>query len=47
MSLWISWVRPEGAPFDRAALDALLELAGQGITGLIALQREIVGSFLA
>ena len=37
----------EGAPFDRAALDALLELAGQGITGLFSLQREIVGSFLA
>jgi ribonuclease PH len=36
----------EGAPFDQAALDALLELAGRGITGLIALQREIVGSFL-
>jgi ribonuclease PH len=37
----------EGAPFDRAALDALLELAGSGVSQLIALQREIVGPLLA
>jgi ribonuclease PH len=37
----------EGAPFDQAALDALLELAGRGIADLVALQREIVGPLLA
>jgi ribonuclease PH len=36
----------EGAPFDRDALDSLLDLAGAGITALIALQREHVGSIL-
>jgi ribonuclease PH len=33
----------EGQPFDRAALDALLELAGAGVDRLVALQRDIVG----
>ena len=37
----------EAAPFDRAALDALLGLAGDGIRQLVALQREIVGDVLA
>ena len=37
----------EGRPFDRAALDALLALAGDGIERLVALQREIVGEFLS
>jgi ribonuclease PH len=36
----------EGKPFDRDALDGLIDLAGAGITALIALQREIVGSVL-
>ena len=36
----------EGAPFDRDALDSLLDLAGAGITALIALQREHVGAIL-
>jgi ribonuclease PH len=36
----------EGKPFDRDALDGLIDLAGAGITALVALQREIVGSFL-
>ena len=36
----------EGEPFDRRALDALLELAGDAIERLVALQREIVGRFL-
>ncbi len=36
----------EGAPFDRDALDSLLDLAGAGITALIALQREHVGPIL-
>jgi ribonuclease PH len=36
----------EGKPFDRDALDGLIDLAGAGITALIALQREIVGSYL-
>jgi ribonuclease PH len=36
----------EGAPFDRDALDSLLDLAGAGITALVALQREHVGSIL-
>lgn len=30
----------EGSPFDRAALDTLLNLAGKGISQLIALQKE-------
>jgi len=33
----------EAAPFDREALDRLLDLAERGITALHALQREIVG----
>jgi ribonuclease PH len=33
----------EGPPFERGALDALLELADTGIRDLIALQRSIVG----
>lgn len=37
----------EGKPFDRAALDALLALAGGGIERLVALQRGIVGEFLS
>ena len=36
----------EGAPFDRDALDGLLDLAGAGITALIALQRAHVGDVL-
>ena len=36
----------EGQPFDRRALDALMELAGNGITELIAMQRAVVGEFL-
>jgi ribonuclease PH len=37
----------EGQPFDRAALDALLELADQGIRQLIDKQRAIVGHLVA
>jgi ribonuclease PH len=33
----------EGPPFERSALDSLLELADTGIRDLIALQRSIVG----
>jgi ribonuclease PH len=33
----------EGAPFSRAEMDALLALAGQGIGGLVALQRQALG----
>ena len=36
----------EGQPFDRRALDALMELADSGIKELIALQKTIVGDFL-
>lgn len=36
----------EGLPFDRRALDALMELADGGIKRLIEKQREIVGQFL-
>jgi ribonuclease PH len=36
----------EGLPFDRRALDALMELADGGIKQLIAKQREIVGKYL-
>ena len=37
----------EAEPFDRETLDGLLELAGAGIGQLVALQREIVGAYLA
>jgi ribonuclease PH len=33
----------EGPPFERAALDSLMELAGAGIRDLVELQRSIVG----
>jgi ribonuclease PH len=33
----------EGPPFERGALDALLELADAGIRELVDLQRSIVG----
>jgi ribonuclease PH len=36
----------EGKPFDRDALDGLIDLAGAGITALVGLQREIVGQVL-
>ena len=36
----------EGLPFDRRALDALMELADAGIKQLIGKQREIVGQYL-
>ena len=36
----------EGKPFDREELDGLIDLAGAGITALVGLQREIVGSVL-
>ncbi len=36
----------EGKPFDRDALDGLIDLAGAGITALVGLQREHVGSLL-
>src|SRR4029453_14666947 len=36
----------EGPPFDRDALDGLIDLAGAGLTGLGALLREIVCSYL-
>ncbi|MCB2224581.1 MAG: ribonuclease PH [Actinobacteria bacterium] len=34
----------EGAPFDRAQLDRLLDLAGAGIERLVEVQREALGS---
>lgn len=34
----------EGRPFDRAGLDALLDLAGQGLTQLFAVQDEAIAS---
>ena len=37
----------EGQPFDRGALDDMLALADAGIERLVAMQREIVGEFLA
>ncbi len=37
----------EGAPFDRDALNRLLELAETGIQEMISLQRKIVGPFLS
>ena len=36
----------EGQPFDRRALDALMELADYGIKELIGMQRTVVGEFL-
>jgi len=36
----------EGQPFDRRALDALMELADNGIKELIAMQRAVIGDFL-
>jgi ribonuclease PH len=36
----------EGLPFDRRALDALMELADTGIKELIDMQRAVVGTFL-
>ena len=33
----------EGAAFDRVALNALLDLASEGITDLIALQKQVLG----
>jgi ribonuclease PH len=36
----------EGQPFDRRALDALMELADNGIKDLINMQRAVVGDFL-
>jgi ribonuclease PH len=36
----------EGQPFDRRALDALMELADNGIKTLIEMQRAVVGDFL-
>jgi len=33
----------EGAPFERAELDALLELAGRGVADLVAHQRRALG----
>lgn len=37
----------EGQPFDRAALDNLLALAGDAIDRLVTMQREVVGEFLS
>jgi ribonuclease PH len=37
----------EGLPFDREALDRLLDLADQGIQTLIGLQRGVVGRYLS
>ena len=36
----------EGQPFDGAALDEMLSLAGRAIERLVAMQREIVGGLL-
>ena len=36
----------EGQPFDKRALDALMELADNGIKSLIAIQKTVVGDFL-
>ncbi len=33
----------EGAPFDRATMDGLLDLARQGIAELVSLQRRALG----
>jgi ribonuclease PH len=32
----------EGAPFDRALLDGMLDLAASGIEQLVALQRDVL-----
>lgn len=37
----------EGQPFDRAALDDLLALAGGAVERLVGMQRDIVGEFLS
>ena len=37
----------EGAPFERRALDELMELADKGIQQLVDIQRNIVGRILA
>jgi ribonuclease PH len=37
----------EGAPFERAALETLLDLADIGLQQLFELQRQVVGSLLA
>ena len=37
----------EGQPFDQAALDDLLGLAGSAINRLVAMQREIVGDYFS
>ena len=36
----------EGPPFERAALDAMMALADEGVRRLVALQREILGDVL-
>jgi len=36
----------EGAPFERRTLDALLDLADEGIRQLVALQRQVVGELV-
>jgi ribonuclease PH len=36
----------EGQPFDKRALDALMELADNGIKELIAMQKSVVGDFV-
>jgi ribonuclease PH len=36
----------EGQPFDKRALDALMELADNGIKDLIAMQKSVVGDFV-
>ncbi len=33
----------EGMPFDRSRLDAMLDLAGQGINALVKAQRDVLG----
>jgi ribonuclease PH len=35
----------EGDPFDRSELDALTSLAEKGISEIIAMQKEILGTF--
>jgi ribonuclease PH len=36
----------EGQPFDKRALDALMDLADNGIKALIAMQKSVVGDFV-